>query len=97
MIELPGAATSLQAMSDAMHLAAGTAGRTRRIPMGALRVMSVAARPFAPFLARAAGAALVMHSGASRQATGGPVARMPAPVLDAAARASVMPVVLAPH
>ncbi len=94
VIELPGAATSLQAMSDAVHRAAGTDGRSRRIPIGALRLMSVAARPVAPFLARAAGAAVVLHDSGSRLASGGPVARMTAPVLDAAARASLAPVAL---
>jgi uncharacterized protein YbjT (DUF2867 family) len=95
MIELPGAATTLQAMSDALHHAAGTAGRARRIPVGALRVMSVAARPVAPFLARAAGAAVVLHDSASRPASGAPVPRLPVAVLDAAASASLTPVALA--
>jgi NADH dehydrogenase len=95
VIELPGAATSLQAMSEALHRAAGTDGRSRRIPIGALRLMAVTARPFAPFLARAAGAAVVLHDSGSKPARGGAVARMPAPVLDAAARASLTPAALA--
>lgn len=61
-IEIGGEDLTLDELSAALHAAAGTPGRARHIPLAALRVMSVAARPFSPFLARAARAAVVLNT-----------------------------------
>jgi uncharacterized protein YbjT (DUF2867 family) len=54
---------SLNDLASAILVNAG-GGAIKRIPVPALRVMSVAARPFSPFMARMATAALWMESGA---------------------------------
>lgn len=55
---------SFNMLADAI-LANTGGGGIQRIPVGALRVMAVAARPVAPFMARMAAAALWMESGAA--------------------------------
>jgi len=91
-IELGGHNLTLEELSTALHTAAGTPGRTRHIPLAALRVMSVAAKPFSPFQARAAQAAVVLNTteatfrpGATRSAIEG----LPFTSLEEAARDSV--------
>ncbi|WP_426997318.1 SDR family oxidoreductase [Pseudarthrobacter sp. N5] len=61
-IELGGPNLTLGQLSAALHAAAGTKGKTNRIPLPALRIISMAARPFSPFMARAAQAAVVMNT-----------------------------------
>lgn len=62
-IELGGPDLTMNALSDALHAAdRSSAARVRRIPLPALRLMSVLARPFSPFLARAAQAAVMMNT-----------------------------------
>ncbi|WP_420181018.1 NAD(P)H-binding protein [Paenarthrobacter sp. TA1.8] len=53
---------SFNALAGAILANAG-GGSIKRIPVPALRMMSVAARPFSPFMARMAAAALWMESG----------------------------------
>ena len=66
-IELGGPDLTMNALSDALHAADGSStGAVRRIPLPALRLMAVLARPFSPFLARAAQAAVVMNTVDSR-------------------------------
>ncbi len=60
LIEWGGPNLTLNQLSEALH--AGSAGKTRHIPVQALRMISVLARPFAPFLARVARAAVVMNT-----------------------------------
>ena len=61
-IDWGGPNLTLNELSDALHASAGTAGKTNRIPLAALRIMAVAARLFSPFMARVAGAAVVMNT-----------------------------------
>jgi nucleoside-diphosphate-sugar epimerase len=49
-------------LADAIHSRSPQAS-IQHIPLGALRLMSVAARPFSPFMARMSKAALWMNSG----------------------------------
>ena len=63
-IEWGSGVHSLNELAAAI-LANGGGGEIKRIPVSALRIMSVAARPFSPFLARMATAALWMESGAA--------------------------------
>jgi hypothetical protein len=57
----------MNGLSDALHAANGSSpGKVRRIPLPALRVMAVLARPFSPFMARAAQAAVMMNTVDSR-------------------------------
>jgi uncharacterized protein YbjT (DUF2867 family) len=61
-----GSATmTLGDLAEALIVRAG-GGSVQRIPTAALRVMSVAARPFSPFMARMAQAGLWMETGAAR-------------------------------
>ncbi|MDQ0802150.1 NAD(P)H-binding protein [Arthrobacter sp. SLBN-112] len=52
-------------------------GSVQRVPAAAVRVLSVAARPFSPFLARVAGAAVWEESGAAAFEFGPPRAEFP--------------------
>jgi uncharacterized protein YbjT (DUF2867 family) len=61
-IELGGPNVTLDELSAALHAAAGTPGRTRHIPVSTLRMMSYVARPFSPFLARVAQAAVLLNT-----------------------------------
>lgn len=63
IIEWGSGIHSLNELASAILVHAG-GGAIKRIPVPALRVMSVAARPFSPFMARMAAAALWMESGA---------------------------------
>lgn len=85
VIDMAGSRVTMQAMSDALHRSAGTSGRSRRVPIAALRLTSLVARPFDPFLARAAQAAVEMHRTAARgglaRATGATVVDMPSSAL----------------
>lgn len=62
-IELGGHDLTLNQLSDAVQAKAGPVDKTRHIPLPALRLMAIAARPFSPFLARAAQAAVHLNSG----------------------------------
>ncbi len=62
IIDWGGPNLTLNELSEALHSAAGTSGTTQRIPLPVLRLMSVAARPFSPFLARVARAAVVLNT-----------------------------------
>jgi uncharacterized protein YbjT (DUF2867 family) len=59
VIDIGGPNLTLEQLSTALHAAAGTSGKVNRVPLPALRVMAVAARPFSPFLARVAQASVV--------------------------------------
>jgi uncharacterized protein YbjT (DUF2867 family) len=61
-IDWGGTDLTLNELSDALHASAGTAGKTNRIPLPALRMMAVAAKPFSPFMARVAQAAVAMNT-----------------------------------
>jgi len=61
-IEWGGPNLTLNEISAELHACAGVAGKTRRIPLPALRLMSLAARPFSPLMARLARAAVVMNT-----------------------------------
>jgi uncharacterized protein YbjT (DUF2867 family) len=63
-----GAEHTLNELSDAIHAAVGHPGATRHVPLAALRVVSVVARPFSPFASRVSRAAVAMNA---RQATFG--------------------------
>ncbi|WP_022887139.1 SDR family oxidoreductase [Glaciibacter superstes] len=62
LIDWGGADLTLNELSSAVHATAGTDGKTTRIPLPALRVMAVVARPFSPFLARMAQASVIMNT-----------------------------------
>jgi hypothetical protein len=53
---------TLGQLAGELRTATGITGPTRRIPLPALRTMAIAAKPFSPFLARVADAALVMNT-----------------------------------
>lgn len=63
IIEWGSGTWTSQEVAEALIARAGH-GRVQKTPTGALRVMSVAARPFSPFLARIAGAGVWEDSGA---------------------------------
>jgi uncharacterized protein YbjT (DUF2867 family) len=62
VVELGGQDLTMETLSTALHAANGTSGKVKRIPLAALRGMAVLARPFSPFLARAAQAAVVTNT-----------------------------------
>jgi uncharacterized protein YbjT (DUF2867 family) len=62
VIDIGGFDATMEQLSAALHAEAGTSGKVSRVPLGALRVMSVAARPFSPFLARAAQSSVVTNT-----------------------------------
>jgi uncharacterized protein YbjT (DUF2867 family) len=62
IIEWGGVDLTLNALSDAIHGAAGRPGKTMHVPLLLLRVASVAARPFSRFAARVAEAAAEMNA-----------------------------------
>ena len=62
ILELGGPNLTLGELSGALHSAAGTSGKTRHIPLPMLRLLSLAARPFSPFLARAARGAVLLNT-----------------------------------
>ncbi|MFE4470795.1 SDR family oxidoreductase [Leifsonia sp. NPDC056824] len=61
-VEWGGEDLTLGQLSDALQSATGVAGPTKRIPIPALRMMALASRPFSPFLARVASAAVIMNT-----------------------------------
>jgi uncharacterized protein YbjT (DUF2867 family) len=62
VIDIGGINVTMEQLSAALHAAAGTSGKVSRVPLGALRVMAVAARPFSPFMARAAQSSVVTNT-----------------------------------
>lgn len=62
LVEWGGPNLTLNQLSEALHAGAGSAGKTRHIPVQALRMTSVLARSFSPFMARVARAAVVMNT-----------------------------------
>jgi uncharacterized protein YbjT (DUF2867 family) len=62
ILELAGEAHTMEDLARALSAEAGVPGEPRHVPRPALRVMTVAARPFSPFLARVARVALVMDT-----------------------------------
>ena len=62
LIEWGGPNLTLRDLSDALHASEGVAGKTNRIPLPMLRLMSVAAKPFSPFFARVAQAAVALNT-----------------------------------
>lgn len=62
VLDWGGTDQTLNELSSALHAWAGTDGKTTRIPLAALRVMAVVARPFSPFLARMAQASVIMNT-----------------------------------
>jgi uncharacterized protein YbjT (DUF2867 family) len=62
VIEWGGVNLTLNALSDAIHSAAGHPGKTMHVPLPVLRVASVATRPFSPFAARVTSAAVEMNA-----------------------------------
>jgi uncharacterized protein YbjT (DUF2867 family) len=61
VIEWGGDDLTLNDLSDALHAAAGKPGSTIHVPLWILRAASVVARPFSPFAARVATAAVEMQ------------------------------------
>jgi uncharacterized protein YbjT (DUF2867 family) len=62
VIEWGGANLTVNALSDAIHAAAGRPGKTMHVPLPLLRVASVVTRPFSPFAARVTMAAVEMNA-----------------------------------
>jgi uncharacterized protein YbjT (DUF2867 family) len=62
VLELGGETRTMNALAQALAADAGVAAEPRHVPRPALRIMRVAAKPFSPFLARVAQAALVMDT-----------------------------------
>jgi uncharacterized protein YbjT (DUF2867 family) len=62
IIEWGGLDLTMNALSDAIHGAAGRPGKTMHVPLPFLHVASVAARPFSRFAARVATAAVEMNA-----------------------------------
>jgi uncharacterized protein YbjT (DUF2867 family) len=66
VIDIGGPNLTVEQLSAALHAAAGTSGKLSRLPLPAVRVMAVVARPFSPFLARLAQASVVINTTDSR-------------------------------
>ncbi|MEN2737145.1 SDR family oxidoreductase [Microbacterium sp. X-17] len=61
-VEWGGEDLTLEQLSAALRSATGVTGPTKRIPLPALRITALVARPFSPFLARVASAAVIMNT-----------------------------------
>jgi uncharacterized protein YbjT (DUF2867 family) len=62
VLEIGGERHTMTELAEALSARAGTTRPVRHVPREALRVMSVAARPVSPFLARAARISLLMDT-----------------------------------